>query len=88
MLRSHGGEPLRTAGPAVRWTVEQVLALAPDDASRKAGSKLGSARPWSDAGFGGAGFGDGQGYGEDRAHVQGGAAEERHAEDGQHAEVG
>ncbi|HEY9437238.1 MAG TPA: SWIM zinc finger family protein, partial [Streptomyces sp.] len=55
MLRSHGGEPLRTAGPAVRWTVEQVLALAPDDASRKAGSKLGSARPWSDAGFGGAG---------------------------------
>lgn len=46
---------MRTAGPAVRWTVEQVLALAPDEASRKAGSRLGSARPWSDAGYGGAG---------------------------------
>ncbi|MFJ8646242.1 SWIM zinc finger family protein [Streptomyces sp. NPDC093546] len=39
----------------VRWTAEQVLALAPDDASRKAGSKLGTAGPWSDAGAGGAG---------------------------------
>ncbi|MFB9553744.1 SWIM zinc finger family protein [Streptomyces roseoviridis] len=34
----------------VRWTAEQVLALAPDDASRKAGSKLGVAGPWSGAG--------------------------------------
>jgi hypothetical protein len=34
----------------VRWTADQVLALAPDDASRKAGSKLGSAGPWSEAG--------------------------------------
>ncbi|MEU1595676.1 SWIM zinc finger family protein [Streptomyces sp. NPDC005708] len=34
----------------VRWTAEQVLALAPDAASRKAGSKLGAAGPWSDAG--------------------------------------
>ena len=31
----------------VRWTAEQVLALAPDDASRKAGSRLGAAGPWS-----------------------------------------
>ncbi|MFI5802739.1 SWIM zinc finger domain-containing protein [Streptomyces sp. NPDC051561] len=34
----------------VRWTSDQVLALAPDDASRKAGSRLGTAGPWSDAG--------------------------------------
>ncbi|MGQ4386413.1 SWIM zinc finger family protein [Streptomyces sp. SAS_270] len=35
---------------AVRWTADQVLALAPDAASRKAGSKLGAAGPWSAAG--------------------------------------
>ncbi|WP_285510546.1 SWIM zinc finger family protein [Streptomyces sp. NBRC 14336] len=34
----------------VRWSAEQVLALAPDAASRKAGSKLGAAGPWSEAG--------------------------------------
>ncbi|MFJ5529658.1 SWIM zinc finger family protein [Streptomyces sp. NPDC093261] len=34
----------------VRWTAEQVLALAPDAASREAGSKLGAAGPWSGAG--------------------------------------
>lgn len=34
----------------VRWTSEQVLALAPDDASRKAGSRLGTAGPWSESG--------------------------------------
>ncbi|MFG2572795.1 SWIM zinc finger family protein [Streptomyces sp. NPDC048481] len=34
----------------VRWSVDQVLALAPDSASRKAGSKLGAAGPWSAAG--------------------------------------
>ncbi|MER5751661.1 SWIM zinc finger family protein [Streptomyces sp. NPDC002088] len=34
----------------VRWTADQVLALAPDAASRKAGSKLGTAGPWSEAG--------------------------------------
>ncbi|MFI6108203.1 SWIM zinc finger family protein [Streptomyces sp. NPDC051310] len=39
----------------VRWTAEQVLALAPDDASRKAGSRLGAAGPWSEAGSSGAG---------------------------------
>lgn len=37
-------------GPGVRWTTEQVLALAPDDASRKAGGKLSTAGPWSEAG--------------------------------------
>ncbi|MFF7353429.1 SWIM zinc finger domain-containing protein [Streptomyces filipinensis] len=36
----------------VRWTAEQVLALAPDAASRKAGGKLGTAGPWSEAGSG------------------------------------
>ncbi|MGV9290382.1 SWIM zinc finger family protein [Streptomyces sp. NPDC003719] len=39
----------------VRWTADQVLALAPDAASRKAGSKLGAAGPWS--GTGGSGEG-------------------------------
>jgi hypothetical protein len=34
----------------VRWTADQVLALAPDTASRKAGSKLGTAGPWSETG--------------------------------------
>ncbi|GHD48553.1 SWIM zinc finger family protein [Streptomyces galbus] len=39
----------------VRWTADQVLALAPDDVSRKAGSKLGSAGPWSRTGSSGEG---------------------------------
>jgi SWIM zinc finger len=39
----------------VRWTAEQVLALAPDDASRKSGSRLGAAGPWPEAGGSGAG---------------------------------
>ncbi|MCD9873427.1 SWIM zinc finger family protein [Streptomyces guryensis] len=34
----------------VRWSADQVLALAPDVASRKAGSRLGAAGPWSGAG--------------------------------------
>ncbi|MFD3939435.1 SWIM zinc finger family protein [Streptomyces sp. NPDC058611] len=34
----------------VRWTAEQVLALAPDDASRKAGGRLGGAGSWSQIG--------------------------------------
>ncbi|MEU9332136.1 SWIM zinc finger family protein [Streptomyces sp. NPDC048290] len=34
----------------VRWTADQVLALAPDAASRAAGSKLGAASPWSGTG--------------------------------------
>ncbi|MFJ9415726.1 SWIM zinc finger family protein [Streptomyces sp. NPDC101227] len=33
-----------------RWTTDQVLALAPDDASRKAGGKLASPGPWSETG--------------------------------------
>lgn len=55
MLLTDGGEPLGAAAPAARRTVEQVLALAPDDASRKAGNKLGSAVPWSDTGGDGSG---------------------------------
>ncbi|MFI9823090.1 SWIM zinc finger family protein [Streptomyces sp. NPDC052013] len=39
----------------VRWTADQVLALAPDTASRTAGSKLGAAGPWSEAGSSGEG---------------------------------
>ncbi|MFJ8658016.1 SWIM zinc finger family protein [Streptomyces sp. NPDC093795] len=34
----------------VHMTAEQVLALAPDDASRRAGSRLGTAGPWSGTG--------------------------------------
>ncbi|MGP3985545.1 SWIM zinc finger family protein [Streptomyces sp. 3N207] len=40
-------------GQAVRWTAEQVMALAPDDASRRAGSKLSAPGPWTEAGSGG-----------------------------------
>ncbi|MFF7846773.1 SWIM zinc finger family protein [Streptomyces sp. NPDC007910] len=36
----------------VRSTVEQVLALAPDEASRRAGSRLGTAGSWSGTGCG------------------------------------
>ncbi|WP_344602689.1 SWIM zinc finger family protein [Streptomyces glaucus] len=39
----------------VRWTAERVLALAPDDASRKAGGRLGAAGPWSGTGSSGEG---------------------------------
>lgn len=39
-----------------RWTAEQVLALAPDAASRKAGGKLASAGPWSGTGAYGQGM--------------------------------
>ncbi|MFI2430439.1 SWIM zinc finger family protein [Streptomyces sp. NPDC018693] len=39
----------------VRWTADQVLSLAPDEASRKAGGKLGSAGVWSEAGSSGEG---------------------------------
>ncbi|MET8469929.1 SWIM zinc finger family protein [Streptomyces sp. NPDC006422] len=41
----------------VRWTADQVLALAPDASSRKAGSKLGAPGPWSGTGSS-AGAGD------------------------------
>ncbi|MBQ0828600.1 SWIM zinc finger family protein [Streptomyces tagetis] len=37
--------------PGVRWTADQVLALAPDPASRAAGSRLGVAGPWSGTGW-------------------------------------
>ncbi|MFC7794352.1 SWIM zinc finger family protein [Streptomyces cinereoruber] len=40
-------------GMGVRSTVEQVLALAPDETARRAGSRLGTAGPWSDTGCGG-----------------------------------
>ncbi|MFE0426828.1 SWIM zinc finger family protein, partial [Streptomyces sp. NPDC058953] len=41
--------------PGVRWTPEQVLSLAPDAASQKAGNKLATAGPWSGAGSDGDG---------------------------------
>lgn len=55
MLRSHGEEPPNPPEQGVRWTSDQVLALAPDDASRRAGNKLGAAGPWSGAGSSGSG---------------------------------
>ncbi|WP_328689465.1 SWIM zinc finger family protein [Streptomyces caniferus] len=33
-----------------RWTTDQVLALAPDEASRRAGGKLATPGPWSETG--------------------------------------
>jgi hypothetical protein len=36
-----------------RWTVDQVLALAPDDSSRKAGARLATPAPWSGTGAAG-----------------------------------
>ncbi|MFJ7127761.1 SWIM zinc finger family protein [Streptomyces sp. NPDC098101] len=39
-------------GMGVRPTVEQVLALAPDEVSRRAGSRLGTAGSWSGTGCG------------------------------------
>jgi hypothetical protein len=50
MLRLNGGEAPNPPEEGVRWTAEQVLALAPDEASRKAGSKLGAPGPWSGVG--------------------------------------
>ncbi|MFE7139608.1 SWIM zinc finger family protein [Streptomyces sp. NPDC057644] len=50
MQLSHGGETSPAGDPAARWSVEQVLALAPDAASRKAGTRLGAAGPWSGTG--------------------------------------
>ncbi|MFG2891973.1 SWIM zinc finger family protein [Streptomyces sp. NPDC048248] len=47
-----------------RWTADQVLALAPDEASRKAGGKLAAPGPWSEAGAaGGAVWGQCKGSG-------------------------
>ncbi|MFG3495328.1 SWIM zinc finger family protein [Streptomyces sp. NPDC047928] len=60
MLRSDGGAPRISSNRGVRWTAEQVLALAPDDASRRAGGKLGTAGPWSETG---SGAGDGTVWG-------------------------
>ncbi|WP_181769024.1 SWIM zinc finger family protein, partial [Streptomyces albidus (ex Kaewkla and Franco 2022)] len=42
-------------GVGVRWTAEEVLTLAPDDASRKAGTKLSWPDRWSEAGAGSGG---------------------------------
>ncbi|WP_307669359.1 SWIM zinc finger family protein [Streptomyces sp. V2I9] len=55
MQLSHGGETSPTGGPVARWSVDQVLALAPDAASRTAGTRLGAAGPWSGTGCDGTG---------------------------------
>lgn len=47
-----------------RWTTDQVLALAPDEASRRAGGKLAAPGPWSETGAdGGAVWGQCKGSG-------------------------
>ncbi|MFE7751495.1 SWIM zinc finger family protein [Streptomyces sp. NPDC057428] len=56
MLLSQGEEPARSAGPGARWTVDDVLALAPDEASRDALHGLGPERAWSGAGCAGPGI--------------------------------
>ncbi|MFJ8072629.1 SWIM zinc finger family protein [Streptomyces sp. NPDC096176] len=50
MLRTNGGGPPHAPETGVRWAPEQVMSLAPDEASRKAGNKLAAAGPWSGAG--------------------------------------
>ncbi|MFF4244084.1 SWIM zinc finger family protein [Streptomyces sp. NPDC001822] len=55
MLLSQGEESARTAGPVARWTVDDVLALAPDGASRDAVRMTASERLWSGAGTAGPG---------------------------------
>ncbi|GLF97659.1 SWIM zinc finger domain-containing protein [Streptomyces yaizuensis] len=55
MLGSNGGQPPNPPERGARWTVDQVLATAPDAASRKAGTRLGTAGPWSGTGASGAG---------------------------------
>lgn len=46
-MAEEGAEPLR------RWTADQVLALAPDASSSKAGAKLAAPAPWSGTGTAG-----------------------------------
>jgi hypothetical protein len=55
MLLTNGETASHAMAQGARWATEQVLSLAPDDASRKAGSKLGAAGPWSAAGCDAAG---------------------------------
>ncbi|UYQ63928.1 SWIM zinc finger family protein [Streptomyces peucetius] len=55
MLLTNGETAAGALAQGARWATEQVLSLAPDDASRRAGSKLGTAGPWSAAGCDGSG---------------------------------
>lgn len=56
MLEPNGGKPTpQSLTQGLRWASEQVLALAPDDASRRAGGKLSAAGPWSATGCDGSG---------------------------------
>ncbi|MBM7437149.1 SWIM zinc finger family protein [Streptomyces sp. HB132] len=55
MVLSHRGETRRSTHPVVRRTREQVLALAPDEATRGVGLALASEHVWSDAGHAGPG---------------------------------
>ncbi len=52
MLGMDGEKTPNPRAQGERWTTEQVLAVAPDAASRKAGGKLATPGPWSEAGAG------------------------------------
>ncbi|MFC8227077.1 SWIM zinc finger family protein [Streptomyces sp. NPDC057287] len=56
MVLSHGGESGRPMGPVERRTVDRVLELAPDEASRASGRALGAESAWSEAGRAGPGM--------------------------------
>lgn len=48
-----GGSTFEGMETEARWTADQVLALAPDTASRKAGARLAAPAPWSGTGAAG-----------------------------------
>ncbi|MEU7486783.1 SWIM zinc finger family protein [Streptomyces sp. NPDC042319] len=52
MLGTDGEQTPKPRAQGERWTTEQVLAVAPDAASRKAGGKLATPGPWSGTGAG------------------------------------
>src|SRR5947208_1355891 len=51
---SVGGSTVFDMETDARWTADQVLALAPDDSSRKAGARLATPAPWTGTGTAGA----------------------------------
>ncbi|WP_052863717.1 SWIM zinc finger family protein [Streptomyces niger] len=52
MLGTDGEQTRKPRAQGERWTTDQVLAVAPDAASRKAGGKLATPGPWSGTGAG------------------------------------
>lgn len=52
MLGTDGEKTPKPRAQGERWTTDQVLAVAPDEASRKAGGKLATPGPWTETGAG------------------------------------